>query len=301
MSEYDAQIILDSESTTGKRITTFQITYPMIVHNELMTHRVFSRGSASLRAIPVKKMLTAIYENPFIPDKWYKNAKGMQPGKEITDPAAIDQCIASWLAARDHAAASTQYLSSIQDVAKEIANRLLMPFMWNTAIVTSTHYCNFFNVRCHPMAQRQIRIIAEMMRDKFFNSVPTIVRIGGLHTPYIRLDDIKEIMSTENMTHIEKRGRIEAISTGRCARVSYLNQDGVRSLIDDVTLYNRLIGGTPKHGGALEHCATALENPYQMSGNFQGWHQHRKTVGDENMTSYTHNGITVTDAPDTGE
>ena len=54
---YEARIERDSVNVaTGQRITTFVVTYPRFVHSELLTHRVFSRNSASSRAIPFAKL-----------------------------------------------------------------------------------------------------------------------------------------------------------------------------------------------------------------------------------------------------
>ena len=47
---------------------------------------------------------------------------------------------------------------------KQVANRLLEPFMWHTVIVTATEWDNFWNLRCHPDAQPEIRLVAEAMR-----------------------------------------------------------------------------------------------------------------------------------------
>ncbi len=54
---YTCKILKDSISSLKIRITTFEITFPRIVLAEFNTHRVFSRNSASSRAIPVEKML----------------------------------------------------------------------------------------------------------------------------------------------------------------------------------------------------------------------------------------------------
>jgi len=48
-----AKIIQDSRSGSN-RITTFELEYPRFIHAELLTHRQFSRNSASSRAIPVE-------------------------------------------------------------------------------------------------------------------------------------------------------------------------------------------------------------------------------------------------------
>ena len=57
-SNITAEVICDSVSSiNGKRITTFCIEYPRLIHSEFMTHRMFSRNAASSRAIPFSKMV----------------------------------------------------------------------------------------------------------------------------------------------------------------------------------------------------------------------------------------------------
>lgn len=80
---YKCEIIADSKCG-DHRITTFLLTYPRIIHAEMMTHRVFSRNSASSRAIPFEKMVKMVEEDPFIPIAWQKDHKGMQ-GTEYLD------------------------------------------------------------------------------------------------------------------------------------------------------------------------------------------------------------------------
>ena len=85
-----AKIVADSIDPRGNRITTFVLTYPRFIHAELLTHRLFSRNAASSRAIPFKKMVEDIENDPFIPIAWQKDHKGMQGVEYITDPAKID-------------------------------------------------------------------------------------------------------------------------------------------------------------------------------------------------------------------
>ena len=72
MKKIEAKIVADSINKQGDRITTFLLTYPRFIHSELMTHRMFSRNSASSRAIPFEKMVKDVLENPFIPIAWQK-------------------------------------------------------------------------------------------------------------------------------------------------------------------------------------------------------------------------------------
>src|SRR6185369_7117160 len=73
-----AEIVADSINEKGNRITSFIVTFPRIILAEKNTHRVFSRNSASSRAIPFPKMVKSVRENPFIPIAWQKDHKGMQ-------------------------------------------------------------------------------------------------------------------------------------------------------------------------------------------------------------------------------
>ena len=72
MNKIQAVIVADSVDTRGNRITSFLLTYPRFIHSELMTHRMFSRNSASSRAIPFGRMVKMVEEDPFIPIAWQR-------------------------------------------------------------------------------------------------------------------------------------------------------------------------------------------------------------------------------------
>mgnify|MGYP007069467816 CR=1 FL=1 len=144
----EAKIVADSIDKKGIRITTFLLTYPRIIHSELMTHRVFSRNSASSRAIPFEKMVKMVEEDPFIPIAWQKDHKGMQ-GTEYLGIDKEAYAIEKWLQARDSAVHHAKQLhSDLCGVTKQLCNRILEPYMWHTVLVTATEYGNFFDLRC---------------------------------------------------------------------------------------------------------------------------------------------------------
>jgi thymidylate synthase ThyX len=60
---YKAEILADSLSPQGHRITTMKITFPRFILAEMNTHRVFSRNSASSRAIPFNKMVKRLSDH----------------------------------------------------------------------------------------------------------------------------------------------------------------------------------------------------------------------------------------------
>jgi hypothetical protein len=162
-----AKVIADSKNEFGDRITTMVVTFPRIILAELNTHRMFSRNSASSRAIPFDKMVEVIKTNPFVPIAWMKDHSGMQGTQYITDEGAINFRKGQWLYARDKAVEAATWLSTPltyddkardgkagqmlpdgEDVTKQFCNRLLEPFMWHTAIITATEWENFFALRC---------------------------------------------------------------------------------------------------------------------------------------------------------
>ena len=147
--QISAKIIADSVNPRGDRVTTFLLTYPRIIHAEVMTHRLFSRNAASSRAIPFKKMVKDIEEDPFIPIAWQKDHKGMQ-GTEYFNPKLIpgDGFESLWLRSKNEAIETAKRLhSSGNGVTKQLCNRLLEPFQWYTCLVTATEYDNFYELR----------------------------------------------------------------------------------------------------------------------------------------------------------
>jgi thymidylate synthase ThyX len=143
-----AEVVADSKNEFGNRITTMVVTMPRIILAEFNTHRMFSRNSASSRAIPFKKMVKSVEENPFIPIAWQKDHSGMQGVDYITNESHIQDCIDAWLEARNYAVHKAFQLNGDGNVTKQLCNRLLEPFMYHTVIVSATEWENFFALRC---------------------------------------------------------------------------------------------------------------------------------------------------------
>jgi hypothetical protein len=140
-----AKVIADSKNEHGDRITTMVVTFPRIILAEFNTHRMFSRNSASSRAIPFKKMVKAIEENPFIPIAWQKDHKGMQ-GNEYLQGEDEIRAKEFWIQSA-HSQISFAKLQSGCNTTKQLCNRLLEPFMWHTVICSFTEIENFFALR----------------------------------------------------------------------------------------------------------------------------------------------------------
>ena len=212
---HSAKVIADSLSPDGARLTTLEVTFPRIILAEFNTHRVFSRNSASSRAIPVEKMLKIVRENPYIPTHWGKNQKGMQAEEELSEDLQ-KQARDLWLEARDRAIGVVDDLLDL-GLHKQITNRLLEPFMWHTVIVTSTEWSNWTHLRDNLAAHPEIQKAARCMSEAMALSTPRNIGYDDWHLPLIQSDE----------SDIE-RDTLKKISVGRCARVSYLTHDGKR-------------------------------------------------------------------------
>lgn len=276
----EAKIIKDSMSPAGVRLTTFVLTYPRFIHAEFMTHRVFSRNASSSRAIPVKKQIQMVIDNPAIPLAFTKNQKGMQGG-EALDGKAHELAVKSWLHARDNAVMWANTLADLE-VHKQYANRILEPFAHITVVCTGTDFANFFALRVHPAAQPEIHELAKQMYELYSSTEPQSLADGEWHLPFIDLKDPKD---TEDDTL-----RFETLikrSVARCARVSYLNHDGTNTTSQqDMDLYQRLLGQIPIHASPAEHQAMATSDKNVRSGNFRGWIQYRQTLPHQNIETF---------------
>lgn len=290
---YGCKILCDSITPMGARLTTFEVTLPRIVLAEFTTHRTFSRNSASSRAIPVATMRARVKDDPFVPDSWGKNQKGMQAEEDVT-PEDAEKARAQWLLMRDDALEYTARLQHL-GIHKQITNRLLEPWLWHTIIVTATEWRNFFALRDSPMAQPEIRTAAHWMREKYETSTPQLLQPGSWHLPLVTGVDHDTLVFETFEEPCPWHETLARISSARCARVSYLTHDGKRDPQADLDLCRQLI--VNGHMSPLEHPARALSKEEWEEkgrkaaerwvkdripmGNFWGWEQYRKTIANE--------------------
>lgn len=312
---FSARVILDSIGPNQARLTTFEVTLPRIVLAEFNTHRVFSRNSASSRAIPAKKMRERVANDPFIPKRWPKNQKGMQ-ATEYLEGDDAQHALEHWQGAAAHALATHRHMDESLDVHKAITNRLIEPFLWHTIVFTTTELDNFFALRADPMAQDEIREATELIIEAYEKSTPMQLDAGEWHLPFVTKYDVHKDPHNGWFSSDVAGGQRRyfgagtsrspfedawlywaRISAARCARVSYLTHEGKRDLEEDEKLFDRLV--LPGHMSPLEHPAMALTHAQWQEdtitavekwafdrippGNFWGWRQFRKTI------SYEHN------------
>lgn len=294
MTTIRAEVVADSISPNDIRLTTLKLRYPKCIHGEFMTHRVFSRNASSSRAIPVERLIQDVIDDPFVPLSWGKNQRGMQAGEEHKKFIVIDGNYAdrrtTWLHAMHNAIKVAQAFSGA-GYHKQIVNRLLEPFCHIEVVVTATEWSNFFALRCHPDAEPHMRMLAEAMRDARAESTPRLLRLGEWHIPFVTDEELQRWNKTAGVGPGVWEYAVR-VSTGRCARVSYLNHDGsAPEAGKDRELHDRLVGVTPLHASPAEHQATPDEielydgrylwKKEDFHGNLRGWVQYRKTLPDE--------------------
>lgn len=157
-TKISAEIVAHSINKQGDELISLLVTFPRIILAEVNTHRMLSKNTSSSRAIPFAKMVESVKNDPFIPIAWQKEHKGMQ-GTEYLDESHSYQAKLTWLAARDLAIEQAIDLSVIIRATKQLANRLLEPFMWTTMLITGpkSGWDNFFRLRCPEYRDKSIK------------------------------------------------------------------------------------------------------------------------------------------------
>lgn len=279
---YEATVVADSVSPAGDRLTTIQVTYPHAIHKDVMTHRKFSRNFQSFRAYPPKKVIEQILAEPFVPESFDHYVPGMGQGEAIQDQNAA---LGIWT---KHIAQSVGIANEMLelDLAKAQVNFVLQDLTWITGLISAIEWDNFFALRLainpktgKPLARPEVYKIARLMLEAYDASTPRELNYDEWHLPYVESGEFPS-------THDAKE-----ISTGRCARISYLTHLGIRDPSADMGLHDNL--KDDGHMSPFEHVArpmTPLDSCYQWHGepdghsignycgNFKGWHQYRKDI-----------------------
>lgn len=281
-----------------------------------MTHRVFSRNLSSSRAIPVKKLIQDVMDDPFVPLFWGRNQPGMQAGEECNtlidngiygpDPKILSRDVLiwhpspitredAWLAARDDAVSWAEKFNKA-GYHKQIVNRLLEPFAHARAVITATDWSNFFALRRHPAAEPHFRMLADRIWEAMQASKPARIGYGEWHLPYVTSKEWEVMYMSDSNPDLPI---LREISVARCASVSYKTVDDKPMTAKKAReLYTKLVGEMPIHASPAEHQATpdyrhengAWSDPTRH-GNFTGFVQYRKTLPNEHVDWETYLGM----------
>lgn len=294
----DVKIVADSLNEKN-RLTTFELIYPRYIHAQMLTHRVFSRNTASSRAIPTSKLIEAVQKNPVIPKEWGANQSGMQSYKTI-GIEEMREADSLWMGALHNAVETAKKLSSL-GVHKQIVNRILEPFAPTQVILSGTEFDNFFNLRRWKKgekgaSQHEIAEVAEKMFECLEESKP-VERY--LHIPYYDPDlkfeginllndiyrseiDMLYTLSSfiapdvsfacnKGLVDFDVLQVIKSLAT--CARISYTKHTSQKDIVDDIKLAYKLY--KENHCSPFEHIALQWEPDVFGYANFKGWMQLR--------------------------
>ena len=187
-----------------------------------------------------------------LPVWWGKNQSGMQAAEELTGQQRINAEM-YWLAARDVAVGTARQLAGPDvNLHTQISNRVVEPWMFTTVICTATEWDNARALRANPQAQPEFERTMRKAFDLYDASTPQELKSGQWHLPYVTGYDEFDLR--------EKNWKDEdlcLVSTGRCARVSYLTHDGQRDPKADVAFgKERLIPSG--HMSPTEHPLQAM-------------------------------------------
>ena len=265
------EILADSISRTNNRITTFMLEYPRFIHAEMLVHRVFSKNSASSRAIPIDKMIQKVIDDPAMPVYWGKNQKGMSAGDELSLEEIV-KAKEAWLKGRDKAVESVRELQAL-GMHKQISNRIIEPWINIKVVLTGTEFDGFFALRCHKDAQPEIQELAVAMREAMRSSVPKFrahlaTGWSSWHLPLVSEEELSDTSDGVGFKNLIR-------SVARCARTSYDKvEGGLSDFENDLRVFRQLGESSPAHESPFEHQAfPALDRDAYY--NFKGWQNFR--------------------------
>lgn len=316
MTKISATIIQRSRCVfTGKEIVTFELVYQRMVHAEMLTHRAFSRNSASSRAIPVTKVVEMVRTDWAEPEHWGKNQPGMQAREEL-GTFELEVVKDLWAEAANAAADFSEAMAKV-GAHKQVANRVTEPYQWMKVVLTYTDGENFKWLRNHEDADPTLHALTKAMIAELDSKPAFDIYPGEWHVPYVkRVRAGKELKyytevylgDDEHDVQYLNIGEALAVSSSCCAQVSYRTLD--MSLSKAQMIYGRLVESEPVHASPFEHQATPIEGKcyysenhheddgtnlldpctWQLgithmdadrkfwSGNFQGFIQHRQLI-----------------------
>lgn len=300
------EVIADSISPHGNRMITFQSHYPRYVHAQRLKTRLHSANTQSSRAVPVKRMIETILENPVIPIKFGQNQGGMVAGDEVNREDAE----VVWKSALAQSVFLARELDKL-GIHKEVVNRILEPFMFIMEVSSGTEWNNMFHLRLASDAKGEINELVKGFKYGYDKSKPILLEHGEWHVPYV----YSERNSEGELKYFDESGKslslneAKSISSSCCAQVSYRRLNKTYDKAMDI--YGKLMPEDGNlHATPFEHPATPMSHEEWFKrlkaaelindditlfkGNLKGWIQHRKEFSRENNTSefnFNWNGI----------
>ena len=275
-----ARVVAKSKSAYSDTIiTTWEFDAPKCILAELNTHNMLVKNAQSSRAVPVKKVIEQIRNNPVTPVHWGSNQAGMVAGEEIDVSVKIPygdiwselEKENAWYSTAD-AIADLMQAWDEAGYHKQIVNRIGEAFVMVRGVITGTEIDNFFHLRYHPDADPYIQELARCMWEAYELAESEVLHEGEWHTPYVEHaryeDGLKYLKYQEDgygfFCTVEEALKVSAAA---CGQVSYRKLDLSEETVDRV--WDRLMGGDIIHASVTGHQATPMSNPEYL--NATGW------------------------------
>lgn len=234
---YTAEVLADSISPEGHRITSVKVIYPHAVHKDMLRHRAHNRNVESFRAQKPEDLIETLRTGgAFMPDVFASRTKGMGQGEALVEQ---ETATALW---RTHIENVTWVAEDFLKlgIAKQQVNFLLQDLCPLTEIITATDWDNFFALRMElkddgtPVARPEVYKTAEAIHAAMGESTPVKLEYGELHLPCTtneELDDLRGHFDAakRNPDLQSMYASLEStfiwVSAGRCARISFGEYD----------------------------------------------------------------------------
>jgi hypothetical protein len=269
---------------TGDTMLTVEATYPRIIHEEVLTHRShslepqadeeLSRNSASSRAIPTPRWLSAVSSEPFVPT-WLEGLPGMANGQPVTRSTA-ERATRIWLEFGEAAIKASRELNQL-NILKHHANRPIYALQHITTVMSATDegWANFWGLRFSEFAAPEFIELAGTIYEMVQSHNPARRQPGDWHLPYIAGDERMRAIHKQDVWELVQR------SATRCGRVSYLRQGELGDYDTEIERAQMFV--TSRHWSTCEHPArlTATSRRY---GNIRGFRSMRKHYRGENIS-----------------
>ena len=137
--------------------------------------------------------------------------------------------------------------NGMPSIHKQNANRLLEPFMWHEALVTSTYWKNFLDLRISDGAQPEIKALAILVRAVLHGHTPSQ---SWVHLPF----GDPTSLPVDDWTATSE-ALLSAAS--ECARISYKDRSSMKNN-DNSALGRKLL--EQRHMSPFEHIAFDMES-----------------------------------------
>ena len=295
-------------------LITLALRMPRIILAEFNTHRAASRSTASNRAKPAQVVRMEVFQDPFIPLRFGKNAPGMSDLGEELAPEAKEMALHEWRNAMLFALQQHAKLEQL-GVHKQIANRVVEPFQWAHTVVTLSAQAlhDMYYLRSGPSAQPEFQVLVHAMVTAAEQPLAEPATYKNLHIPFGStpedIADIREALETE-MPGLDEDGNEQLLpaitrsghtrvwakaqmelswvqlvvllrSAGQCARATFSAHG--EPLPVDRNLRTALICWKQWHASVFEHqamhCTPGASMATWTKSNFpSSWLQFRKVL-----------------------